>query len=146
MRTPIFLLWPGRIKPGRHAFLASAIDLAPTILRACGIQPPSEMTGVNLLEVSTGESVDRQAVFGEVFGHDDVALGDPDRNVTHRWMRRGRWKLIVPQDGGEPVELYDLVADRKEIGTWRRASAGRARYGCVARRLWEAANHQPTDK
>lgn len=147
VRTPIVLHWPGRIKPGRHEFLASAIDLAPTILRACGIQPPSEMTGVNLLEVSTGESVDRQAVFGEVFGHDDVALGDPDRNVTHRWMRRGRWKLIVPQDGGEPVELYDLVADPTEDKNLATEHPQVVRdMVALLDAWWKPRTSQPTDK
>ncbi len=115
VRTPIFLHWPGRVKPARCEFLASAIDLAPTILRVCGVEPPAEMTGVNLLEVAADRAAsDRQAVFGEVFEHDDVVLGNPDRNVTHRWMRRGRWKLIVPQDDSQPTELYDLAADPTE--------------------------------
>ena len=115
VRTPILLRWPGRIKPGQRGELVSAIDLAPTILRACGLAPTQDMQGVNLLDLMAGR-VKRtpDAVFGELFGHNDVAVGRPVRNLTHRWLRRGDWKLIVPQDESAAPELYNVTQDPAE--------------------------------
>jgi arylsulfatase A-like enzyme len=32
-------------------------------------------------------------------------------NLTHRWVREGDWKLIVPLLAGGKAELYDLKRD-----------------------------------
>ncbi len=115
VRTPIIVSRPGRIKPGRSEFLASSIDLAPTILKACGVAVPKEMSGLDLVAAAAGgPPFRRDTVFGEVFEHTEIVAGDPDRNLTHRWLRHGPWKLICPQDPGKPVELYDVVKDPTE--------------------------------
>src|SRR5436190_1644585 len=50
IRTPIILRWPAQLKLKQdNTSLVSSIDLAPTILAACGIDVPKEMQGVNLL-------------------------------------------------------------------------------------------------
>jgi arylsulfatase A-like enzyme len=43
LRTPIMLRLPGKIEPAKYETLVSSVDLAPTILHACGLTPPSEM-------------------------------------------------------------------------------------------------------
>ena len=106
------LRWPGRIAPGRHETLVSSIDLAPTILAACGLERTAEMTGLNLLEVvrQQGRS-DRQRLFGEIFSHDVADVDLPARSLRYRWCIDGDRKLILPQAAGEPAELYNLPAD-----------------------------------
>ncbi len=78
LRTPIMLRLPGKIKPAKYETLVSSVDLAPTILHACGLTPPSEMLGQNLLDViaADGKS-DRDAVFGAIFEHDVPDIDDP---------------------------------------------------------------------
>ena len=49
IRTPIMVRWPGKVQPGERPELANSIDLAPTILKACGLEPTSEMQGIDLL-------------------------------------------------------------------------------------------------
>ncbi len=116
VRTPVILKWPGRIKPGRHEDLVSTVDLAPTILAACGLKPTEAMTGLNLLAVATGQAkkLDRDAVFGEIYLHDCIKVGQPALSLTHRWVRQGNWKLIVPQMGMSQPELYDIARDPGE--------------------------------
>ena len=115
LRTPVVLRWPGRVKPRRHEDLVSTVDIVPTVLDACGLKPAPAMQGLSLLPVAGGreEKLAREAVFGEIFEH--TAAGDvrePALSLTHRWVRAGDWKLIVPERA--PPELYDLKRDPAE--------------------------------
>jgi arylsulfatase A-like enzyme len=112
LRTPILIRWPGHTKPERRAELVSSIDLAPTLLAAAGLKPDARMTGLNLLDVAAGRA-SRDAIFGELFEHTSVDVNDPAKNLTHRWVRKGDWKLIVPAKG-DAVELYDVAHDPNE--------------------------------
>lgn len=115
VRTPILLRWPERIRPGRYADPASTVDLAPTILAACGAEPSAEMRGVSLLGAASGRgSLGRAAVFGEIFSHAAADLERPDRGLTHRWVREGEWKLIVPAAPAVAPELYRVAQDPQE--------------------------------
>ena len=115
LRTPVMLRWPGRTKAGRYEDLVSTIDLAPTILAAAGMKQPADMRGLDLLPTAAGHApLARDAVFGEIFTHTAVDLERPALNLTHRWVRRGEWKLITFDAEGKPPELYDLRRDPME--------------------------------
>jgi arylsulfatase A-like enzyme len=110
LRTPVLLRWPGHTKPGRYDDLVSTVDIAPTILSACGVKVPAAMAGLNLLDAASGKGpLKRKAVFGEIFEHTAIDLDKPAVNLTHRWVREGDWKLIVPVKGA--VELYNVKLD-----------------------------------
>ncbi len=111
LRTPVILRWPGRVKPGRYYDLVSSIDIAPTILAAAGVERDRRMPGLNLLDVATGKKarLEREAVYGAVYFHDEVSVDEPAKNLLWRWVRRRDWKLIAPKEG-EP-ELYNLLLD-----------------------------------
>jgi arylsulfatase A-like enzyme len=116
LRTPIILRWPGRLTLRRDERTpVMSIDLAPTILAACGLKPTPEMQGVNLLDA--GALAGRKSIFGEVFTHSALDIHRPVANLQYRWCVEGRWKLIVPQQANVPdarPELYDLMADPHE--------------------------------
>ncbi|NOX56800.1 MAG: sulfatase [Planctomycetes bacterium] len=115
IRTPIILRWPGKIQPAVHDTLVSSIDLAPTILAAVGLEKTAQMPGVNLLDVIAADGrCDRKAIFGEIYAHDVAEIGNPAASLQYRWCISGRWKLILPADASEPVELYELQADPHE--------------------------------
>jgi uncharacterized sulfatase len=100
VRTPIMLRWPGKIPPSwYHDVLASSIDLAPTILQACGIEPPDAMPGINLLDVFNQREMTRVAIFGESFAHDIADITDPTRSLLNLWCIEGHWKLVLYHDG-----------------------------------------------
>ncbi|MFO0879354.1 MAG: sulfatase [Gemmataceae bacterium] len=110
LRTPVILRWPGRVKPGRYPDLVSTIDLAPTILDAVGAPVPKAMAGISLLPTAAGKGpLARSAVFGEIYEHTAVDIHRPGVNLTHRWVREGDWKLIVPVKGSP--ELFNLAED-----------------------------------
>jgi uncharacterized sulfatase len=114
IRTPIMLRWPGKLAPRRdEKTLVSTIDLAPTILAACGLSPTKEMRGVNLLDVATDKLAGHGAVFGEIYEHDVVDIDHPEPGLRFRWCIDGYWKLIESADG-KSRELYQVLTDPKE--------------------------------
>ena len=114
VRTPIMLRWPGRLATQRdERTLVSTIDLAPTILAACGSSPTKQMRGVNLLDVATGKTPGHDAVFGEIYAHDVVQIDRAEPGLEHRWCIAGNWKLIESADR-KTRELYHVSADPRE--------------------------------
>lgn len=112
LRTPVILKWPGHIAPGRNeTTLVSSVDLAPTILEACGAAPAAAMPGASLLG---GPPARRNQVFGDIYAHDEVDINVPATSLEYRWTIDGEWKLILPAKEGEAAELYDVAADPYE--------------------------------
>jgi arylsulfatase A-like enzyme len=129
LRTPLMFRWPGHIKPGKYSDLVSTIDLAPTILTACGLKPAQSMPGLNLLGVAAGQGqLQRDAIFGEIFLHTAVNIGQPALNLTHLWMRQGDWKLIKFTDKNVKPELYDLARDPFETNNLAATEAERVQH------------------
>ena len=116
LRTPILVNWRGKTAAGRRDDLVTSLDLPSTILAACGVEIPPGMQGLSLLDVATGKekSLQRDAVFGEIFTHDAASLDQPELSMTHRWVRQGDLKLIVPQDPCASGMLFDIKADPHE--------------------------------
>jgi len=115
IRTPIMIRWPGHVQPRRSDRLASSVDLAPTILAACGLKPTGTMPGINLLDRAATES--RNQIFGEVYAHDIADLEQTEASLKYRWTIRGPWKLILPNPSNVPdghPELYNLREDKHE--------------------------------
>ena len=115
LRSPIMVRYPGHVAPRMSDALASSIDIAPTLLKACGLPKDQAMQGVDLLDDKAVAA--RKQLFGEVFTHNAVDVDEPASSVRFRWTRSGDWKLIVPMTSNEPgaeVELYDLAADPTE--------------------------------
>jgi len=107
------LRWPGHIDPLRdEANPVSSVDLAPTILRACGLTPTPAMQGVDLLDARARGA--RSTIFGATYAHDIEDVDDPTRSLHSRWLVHGRFKFIVPHAARLPerrTELFDLLVD-----------------------------------
>jgi len=106
IRVPCFVRWPAALKPGKVDRIAAHIDLAPTLLEACGVKPPAGVAfdGKSLWPLLRGEPADW-----------------PDRTLYFQWhrgdqpelyrnsaARSQQFKLV---DG---KELYDLAVDPGE--------------------------------
>jgi uncharacterized sulfatase len=125
-RTPIMVRWPGKVRPGLRQQLASSIDIAPTVLRACGLEVPKQMEGIDLVDLSSGRGPGRTRLFGESYAHDIADIADPEKTLLYRWCIEGNWKLLVTYDGtigryrvvhpqtSASHLLFDLVADPHE--------------------------------
>jgi arylsulfatase A-like enzyme len=104
IRTPVMIRWPDKVHPRRdNKHLASNIDLVPTILAACGLEPTEEMSGINLLDrVSVAN---RDVIFAENFLHDMIDMEQPAKSLRARSCITKDWKLTVWQDPQPDVKL-----------------------------------------
>ena len=116
IRTPIMVRWKGHVAPRmEERRLASSLDIAPTVLKACGVAVPGIMGGLDLL--NDAELDRRNAVHGECFTHNAVDLDAPEKSLRWRWVVEGDWKLVLPDPKNQPddpVELYHVGADPGE--------------------------------
>jgi len=114
IRTPIMVAWPGRVKPGRSADLASSVDLMPTVLSACGIERPADLPGIDLLdaEARTG----RDTIFGASYSIHNMTPGDPAATLQYRWCISTHWKLLLRSPGSDTTRY-------KTVHAWDRTSA-----------------------
>lgn len=126
LRTPILIHWPGRTKAATYQAPVSSIDLLPTLLAATRIATASEKwPGQNLWPSATGSGLldSDRAVFGEIYPGDATSLGHPEKDVAHRWVRKGNLKLITTHKQGAAQSwgnyldgdaVFDVVADPTE--------------------------------
>jgi len=116
IRTPIFLTHKNKIAPRRDKeTLASNIDIAPTILKACGIEPDKAMSGLDLRDPET--LAQRGRIFVDVYW-DNIrvdALGDLDSDLIARVVVDGWDKLIARPTGKELYNLKNDPDDRTDL-------------------------------
>ena len=82
VRTPIFVSWPGHIKPAVMAEAASAVDIMPTLLKLVGAPVPAGATAA-VRTGATGEDVHR-ATLGVIHAH-GFASGMPPADAPDSW-------------------------------------------------------------
>ena len=122
IRTPMFVRWPGKVKPQRDdQTLASIIDFAPTILKLAGAKAPSDLPGLDILNREAMTA--RKSITIESFTHDIADLTAPAKSLVTQVVIDGWSKLLIP-GAARPdqayttapveVELFDLQADPLE--------------------------------
>ena len=113
IRTPIIFRWPGVIPPEMDVTsLVSSIDIATTILGACGINPTDKMQGINVMNNEVVQ--ERETIFVENYTHD---FSTQDSSLLQKIILSGNWKLILHDplnDPGISPELYNLIDDPHE--------------------------------
>ncbi len=129
VRTPIMMRWTGTVEPKLETTTpVSSIDLAPTILAAAGIDKSKAMTGLDLMDVARGQSLNREALCGEVYAHDIADINDPSKSLLYRWCVVGDEKLVKHFDGqagryakihehmqgDRSTQLFDITTDPNE--------------------------------
>ena len=106
IRTPIMFSLPGKIASGKSDDLASSIDLLPTILGVCGVAPPANLPGIDLLDATTRRA--RKHVFGAAYSIHNMTVGDPEDTRQYRWVITRRWKYLK-RDHGKDTTRYRFV-------------------------------------
>lgn len=120
VRVPLILAMPDRVAPGtRRDALVELVDLAPTLLEACGQSEHPGMQGRSLWPLLTDSDpsrTHRESVYCEYsnagFPHHPPAWASMIRTSRHK---------LVRAHGQEEGELYDLLTDPHELHNhWRR--------------------------
>ncbi len=111
--VPLILKGPGLPQGQVIDAPVSLIDLAPTILALCGIEPSQELDGLDISRAwrdPAGFPRDRR-LFGEADHNNEV----DGRSVVDikRMVRRGNEKLVLDRHT-KRFELYDLARDPSE--------------------------------
>ncbi|MCF7816762.1 MAG: sulfatase-like hydrolase/transferase [Kiritimatiellales bacterium] len=113
LHIPLLIRYPGLVAPGTVSDdLVSAIDVAPTILNACGVKSTAEMDGKSLLPLleNGGHDPDPRE---DIFCAFDA---DTDRVILrgNSCVRTRQYKLIWFSDINH-CELYDVQKDPEEM-------------------------------
>lgn len=111
LREPLIIRWPGRIARGTvRSDLVHTMDLAPTMLQACGLPVPKHMHGVPLLDAA-GHLAERpnEYVYG---GRDRMDTAED----TSRTVRDERYRYIRHFHPDRPALLHTDYPDR--LATW----------------------------
>ena len=119
IRSPLWIHWPGTLKPRTVNSMSAHIDVMPTILSACNVDIPKDLKldGRNLMPLLRGKKVawpKRNIVI-------QTHRGDQPQKFHHFMICDGRWKLVHASGfhrqsfAGKPrLELYDLLTDPDE--------------------------------
>jgi N-acetylglucosamine-6-sulfatase len=108
LRVPLLMRGPGVVAGQSPDALVANIDIAPTILRAAGVEVPASMQGRPLNGLLSGsEAFSRDAVYAEYYPevkHPTIPRWDAVRTDTHVYVTH-------PDAGLAYDELYDLAND-----------------------------------
>jgi arylsulfatase A-like enzyme len=119
VQVPLLVKFPGRQRAGETSdALVSLIDVAPTVLSACGPAPGTPLPGSDLTDPAAGH---------------DCVFAEDRRHGTAGMARTGRYKLMWSDVAGEA--LFDLAADPYELTN----VADDPAHGDALRRMREAA-------
>ena len=109
IHVPLAISWPAVVMGGQESdALVSFVDLAPTFLKAAGLESHDQMTGLSLVDHLRGGEIKRTAVYSSRERHSSSRY----MNLTYpqRAMRSGDFLLIrnfKPDrwPAGDPVKL-----------------------------------------
>jgi len=116
IRVPLIISWPGHFREGLVSdALVQLIDLAPTLMEACGLSPHDRMQGKSLLPILTGRADPHdfnESIYCEYYN----AMIGHDRSAYGTMYRDRRYKVCVYHGRARGQgELYDLENDPDEF-------------------------------
>jgi len=104
IRVPMIARWIGTIPGGRVSdHVWAHWDVFPTLAELAGAKTPSGVDGVSMARALRGETQPGQ----------NFLYWEFHERGFQQAVRMGRWKAVRLKTG-EPLELYDLVADHTE--------------------------------
>lgn len=127
IRVPMVYRYPNGFGPGEtSAQVASNVDIAPTVLDACGLAVPAHMQGQSLLPVIRGErsSLDRDYCFVEAAGYQGVSYAMPYSMMGIRSPSH-KYGIEVDEDDrtvrNDQAVFHDLRSDPYELDNLARS-------------------------
>jgi len=129
IHVPGILRYPKRLKPRESGALFSHIDMAPTLLRLCGVDVPREFQGTDIF----GRGKPPDSAYFQIFGPyegDGTPAGWRGIRTAHYMYATFRDKPWVLYDlERDPYEMNNLVATSLREDLHRRLQGWMARTG-----------------
>lgn len=126
-RIPLVIVWPDVAEPGAERVTpVTTLDIAPTLLDACGVDLPDQLDGTSLLPLLAGKAE---------LPRDEVVIYRSYVDL-HAAIRVDDWKLVVSRSGTH--QLYHLAEDVSEANDLYEARPEIARDLLERFRRWEA--------
>jgi len=117
IRVPTFFVWPGKIKAHNHTFQAGHFaDIFPTIGEIAKIKTklPDDLDGISLLPVLQGRTMEERVLLWQMDLYKSFQnQGEKPKPYATSVAIRGNMKLLA--DSLQPIELFDLAQDHREI-------------------------------
>ena len=112
MRVPMVMQCPELFAGGKKVpQVVANLDIAPTILSAAGLQPPSYMQGASMLPLAQGQAVPwRQELLYEYYWERNYP-----QTPTVFALRTDRYKFIRYYGVWDVDELFDMTSDPAEM-------------------------------
>lgn len=128
IHTPFIVKWPRKIQAGTvYDKMTSALDIAPTVLAAAGIELPECLAGVDLLPYVNGRN--------NGFPHEQLCW-----KMNKQWAVRDlEWKL-VSSDPDNKVRLFNLRNDPYEKNDLAEANPQKVAEMKAKYEEWNARN------
>ncbi len=110
LRVPLVVKLPAGfgVPPGRIAAPVGLVDLMPTVLEICGVEPQAGLDGRSLLPLLGRGAAEREYAVAQ------IAYREGPQGITNPLKRAlfepGGW-LLIEDAGDESVELFDLATD-----------------------------------
>ena len=109
-RVPMLIVAPGTTKGGVATTPVSQIDLFPTLAALCGVEPPANLQGQNLMPILKDPSEE-----GRGWALTQVSRGGRGSGFFGYSLRTPRWRYTEWDQGREGRELYDHNTDPREL-------------------------------
>ena len=127
IRVPLYVRWPGRIRPGGATDqVMASMDMLPSLLAMAGgdVARAGRFDGLDLSAQLTGAAPVERALFWRIKADEQAAV------------RRGDWKYV--RIAGKE-QLFNLAEDEREAANLARANPDRL---AEMRGLWDDWNRQ----
>lgn len=153
IREPMFVRWPGKIKPGTKTDIpVTNLDFYPTLLEVAGIEKPVDkvLDGQSILPVlsENGELKGRPLfwhfpIYLEAYVKNDTTTQDPlFRTRPGSAIRSGDWKLIQYFENND-IELYNLKDDIGEKTNLAESNPSKTKELLSLLETWRAETKAP---
>jgi len=143
-RVPMIAVTPGMENAGRHCErLVESVDLYPTLIELCGLKGPATLEGLSfrpLLEQP--ERSWKKGVFSTQGRGSERGESANDIQFLGHSIRTERWRYTEWDGGKQGFELYDKVADPREVNNLAgkpQAAKEQAGLQALLRGGWKAA-------
>ncbi|MCC6694704.1 MAG: sulfatase-like hydrolase/transferase [Candidatus Hydrogenedentes bacterium] len=118
IKVPLIIKYPGATQAGQVSDrMVSNVDLAPTILRQCGLAPLDTMRGLDLMDSAAGRSV----VCAEGSGAAQLMARTATRKLLVHEGKKLAFLYDLDKDPLETVNVHDDPAYAEDVAVLRQA-------------------------